>query len=119
MSNVQHFSENVSRVTDNVPYQEITDSKEMETNNLETRDITNADQNKDNQPLVKTDKDDVDQFEIEYNNDGDVEANEAFRNLPDDAKVFLKTLIFDKILDRKILENSKVYCFVFPHFLDK
>ena len=119
MSNVHHFSENVSRVTDNVPSQEITDSKEMEMNNLETGDITNADQNKDNQPLVKTDKDDVDQFEIEYNNDGDVEANEAFRNLPDDAKVFIKTLIFHKILSKKILENSKVYCFAFPHFLDK
>ena len=100
MSNVHHFSENVSRVTDNVPSQEVTDSKEMEMNNLETGDIINADQNKDNQPLEKTNKNDVDQFEIEYNNDGDVEANEAFRNLPDDAKVFLNTLIFDKILDR-------------------
>ena len=88
-------------------------------NNLETGDITNADQNKDNQPLEKTNKDDVDQFEIEYNINGDVEANEAFRNLPDDAKVFIKTLIFHKFLSKKILENSKVYCFAFPHFLDK
>ena len=110
MSNVHHFSENVSRVTDNVPSQEITDSKEMEMNNLETGDITNADQNKDNQPLEKTNKDDVDQFEIEYNIDGDVEANEAFRNLPDDAKVFIKTIIFHKILSKIRKFQSLLFC---------
>ena len=119
LSNIHHFSENVSRVTDNIPCQEFTDTRELETNNLETREITIADQNKDNQPLEKTDKDDEYQFEIKHNNDEDVEANGASRNLPDDAKVFKKNLIFDKILNKKILESSKLYCFVFPHFLDK
>ena len=101
LSNIHHFSENVSSVTDNVPSQEFTDSKELETNNIETREITNADQNKDGQPLEKTSKDDVDQFEITYNNDEGVEANETSKNLPDDAKVFERTLTLDKILNKK------------------
>ena len=90
----------MSRVTDNVPSQEFTDSKELETNNFETREIKNADQNKDDQPLEKTGMDDVIQFEITHNNDEGVEANEAFKNLPDDAKVFKRTLTLDNILNK-------------------
>ena len=50
----------------------------------------------------KTGEDNVDQFEIEYNGDEDVDANGAFTNLPDDAKVFIKNMIFDRNLDIKI-----------------
>ena len=41
----------MSKVTDNVPSQEFKASKELETNNLEAREVTNSDQNKDNQQL--------------------------------------------------------------------
>ena len=50
-SNINNFSEDVSKVTDNVPSQEFQASKELETNNLEAREVTNSDQNKDNQQL--------------------------------------------------------------------
>ena len=49
--NIHNFSEDVSKVTDNVPSQEFKASKELETNNLEAREVTNSDQNKDNQQL--------------------------------------------------------------------